>query len=146
MENGLVKEENVAMGAVGAFIGSIAGVIAIVLFDMLGVVASLAGVVMGYATFFMYEKFAKSLSKKGIIICVVIMLVMVLVGENLAWAIAISKASQLPVKDAFFDLYSIMSLIDVVGDYILSLVLVYVFSALGAAGIIRQKMDLIKNK
>ena len=147
MENndGLVKTENVGMGAIGAVIGSLAGVVAIILFDLIGFVASLAGVVMGYATLFMYEKLAKGISKKGVIICIVVMIVMVLVGENLAWSIAIAKELNTPVTDIFPNLYQILKLADVMGSYIGNLALVYLFTALGAFSIIKTKLELIKN-
>ena len=94
-EDGLVRSENVVMGIVGALIGALAGVVVIILLDLLGFIASLAGVIMGYATLYMYEKLAGTISKKGVIICVIVMIAMVLLGENLAWSIAISKQTAL---------------------------------------------------
>ena len=55
-ENGLVKDENVFMGTIGALIGSLVGVAAIILLSRIGLVASVSGFAMGAATIYMYEK------------------------------------------------------------------------------------------
>jgi len=146
IKNGLVKTENIGMGIVGAFIGSLAGVILIILLDMVGFVASLAGFVMGYATFYMYEKLAGTISKKGVIICILVMILMTLIGENISWSIAISKGANIPFKDVLSNFYEIIKLdSSIKKDYLISLVMVYLFNVVGAFGIIREKIELIKN-
>ena len=149
-KDGLVISENYINGAFGAFIGSLAGVIAIILFDMIGFVASIAGVIMGTCTIYMYERFAGSISKKGLIICICIMVIMVLVAVNLSWSIAIAKeinSSQTNFKvnvfDVFFNIYG--GVLYPAGSYVISLLMAYGFTSLGAFGIIKQKFDLFKN-
>jgi hypothetical protein len=144
------KNEDIVKGIIGALIGSLAGVVAIVLLDLVGFVASAAGVIMGVCTITLYEKFAGSISKKGIVVCAVVMVIMTLVAENLAFAIAIYKAlKQIGIDTSiwrvFTHLYSLMSggYIEV-GNYVLNLVLVYVFTALGAYSVIKKKLNLLK--
>ena len=144
------KKEDIVKGIVGALIGSLAGVVAIILLDLVGFVASAAGVVMGVCTITLYEKFAGSISKKGIIACIVVMVVMTLVAENLAVSIAIYKAlKEIGINSSvwlvFKNLYGLMSdgYIEV-GNYVLALVLVYVFTALGAYSVIKKKINLMK--
>ena len=143
--DGLVKTENVVMGIIGALIGSLAGVAAIILLDMIGFIASVSGVVMGAATLFMYEKLAGKISKKGIIICVIIMIIMVLIGNNLAWSIAIARELKVTVFDVFPRLYPVITTSGLTGDYIRGILALYAFTLLGAFGIIKSKLELIKN-
>ena len=144
------KNEDVVKGIVGALIGSLAGVVAIILLDLVGFGASAAGVIMGVCTIALYEKFAGAISKKGLIICGVVMAVMTLVAENLAVSIAILKAlKQIGIDTnlwrVFVNLYSFMSAGYIeVGNYALALVLVYAFTALGAYSVIKKKLNLMK--
>ena len=144
--DGTVKTENVVMGIVGAVIGSLAGVLSIYIFASLGIIAAVSGLIMGAATLFMYEKLAGSISKKGVIICIVVMLIMVVLGENIALsAIAAKNTTMFSFSYIFSHLYSIMKLGGLMGDYIQDLVLLYVFTALGAFGIIKTKLKSLKN-
>ena len=62
------KGENVVTGIVGAFLGSIIGLIVIVLVGQLGYVAVLSGIVMGVCTVKGYAILGGRLSKKGAVI------------------------------------------------------------------------------
>ncbi len=140
------KNENVVLGVVGAIIGSLAGAVAIILLSQLGVVASASGLAMSFCTLTLYEKFSGKLSKKGIIICILIMLVVTFLAENLAISIQIAKQSRYSTFYVFKNFFQLISYADVVGDYIMDLVLVYVFTAGGAFGIIKTKLNDVKNK
>ena len=147
VEDGLVKEENVVMGTVGALIGSLAGVAAIVLLDRIGFVASIAGVIMGVATIYMYERLAGSISKKGIIISCVIMVGMVLLAANIAWSIAIAKELNAPFFEVFKVFYKIIGITsEIQTSYITGLLMLYGFTALGAFGVIKNKLNELKTK
>lgn len=67
------KGENVVTGIVGAFLGSIIGLIVIVLVGQLGYVAVLSGIVMGVCTVKGYAILGGKLSKKGAVISLIIM-------------------------------------------------------------------------
>ena len=143
--DGTVKTENMVMGIVGAVIGSLAGVISIIIFSSLGFVAAVSGLIMGASTLFMYEKLAGSISKKGIIICIVVMIIMVVLGENLAVSIAAAKTAGVSFFSIFKNLYSLLKLGDLMGEYIGDLAMLYLFTALGAFGVIKTKLNSLKN-
>ena len=69
----LPKKERVGLGILGALIGALLGGVSIVLFSRMGYVAALSGVLMAFATLKGYELLAWKLSKKGIVISVVLM-------------------------------------------------------------------------
>lgn len=145
-------KENVLLGAIGAVLGSLVGVLAIVLLDRLGFVAAISGVVMAAGTILLYEKFAKSLSNKGIVICVVVMILMTLLAENIAFSIAVMQEAAkdygvtLSFGEVFGNLYGLIAE-DVIdgGVYAGNLGLVYLFNVLGAFGIIKSSFNKRKN-
>ena len=148
------ETENIPLGILGAVLGSLVGMLAIVLFDRLGYVASISGVIMAACTLLLYEKFAKKMSKTGIIVSIVIMIVMTLLAENVAFSIqAIEELNELgysaDFSDIFFNFYTYLyeGVFDM-GTYIGGLVMVYAFTALGAAGTIigKYKTTASKNK
>ena len=146
------NEENVALGTLGAIIGSLAGAAAIILLDRIGFVASVAGVAMAVCTLSLYEKFAKKISKKGIIICVIVMIIMTLLAENAACSIQIANELKeygynVSVTKVFMNFFSLLAAGDLeTGTYIGSLVMVYLFTALGAYGQVAQKLKMAKAK
>ncbi len=136
-------KENVPMGIVGAILGSLLGCLAIVLLDSMGFVAAISGVVMAAGTLKMYEKFAKKMSKTGIIICVIVMLVMTLLAANVATSLRVVQELKeygitVEFSDIFTNLYTYISkdMIDG-GVYFGNLALIYVFNAIGAFGILK---------
>lgn len=135
------KKENVVAGIVGALLGSLLGVLSIVVLSRLGYVAAISGAVMAVGVLKGYELLGGKLTKKGIIIGVVIMLVMTYVGDRLDWAIILYGE----VGDYlnFFDCYQAIPLLLRSGDiemtsYVGNLVLIYVFLLLGAVPSIRN--------
>lgn len=86
------KSENVIGGIVGAFLGSVIGIICIIVFSQAGgYVAAASGVVMAICTIKGYELLGGKLTKKGVVVSSIMMLVMTFVGNNLDWAIEIVK-------------------------------------------------------
>lgn len=134
---GQVKE-NILLGCVGALLGAAIGAVTIVLLSNFGYVAVASGFVMAAATLKLYEKFAKCLSGKGIAICVVIMIIMVLIAENTAFSLAVvnEAATDYGVKVSFWEvfgnLYGLISDEVVDGEvYAINLALVYLFNGIG---------------
>ena len=143
----LKQKENVLMGTIGALIGSLAGVVLIVLLGQIGFVASIAGLVMAYACLYMYEKMGGSISVVGIIICIVIMIGMTVLAENISCSIAIARELGVSASDVFKNFYDIIGITsDVKAAYIKELLMVFLFNVIGCFGVIRTKIDLIKNK
>ena len=130
-------QENVPLGIIGALVGSLIGVAAIVLLGQLGFVASLAGVVMAVCSLKGYELLAKKMSVKGIIICAVIIIVMTFVAEYLDWAITLYRELNEYYDGVDFllvlqNLPEFLKEADLVGSFVGSLAVLYLFVALGA--------------
>lgn len=141
-------KENFLLGLLGAVLGALIGGVAIILFDRLGFVASVSGFIMAYAALWLYQKFAKGLSTKGIIACIVIVILTTLLAENIACSIQIVEEFKsdygitVSFGEIFGNLYKLIGeeVIDG-GAYATSLVMVYAFTALGAFSVIRTSFS-----
>ena len=102
-------------------------------------VAALSGVVMAVCTLKGYEIGSGKLSKRGIVISVILMLVMTYVGDRLDWAIMIARELEVDIATGYryFPLLLSEDIIDF-GSYAANLVLVYAFLLLGAIPTIRN--------
>ena len=130
-----VKEENVILGTVGAIAGAVAGAVLIAVLAKVGFVASICGVVMAYLSLFLYAKLAGKMSKKGIIICVVIMIVTVFITEWLIYAYEFYKELKeygFTFGEVFKSLFDFLKLGEVTGYFVKDILMLYAFTALGA--------------
>ena len=127
------KKENLVGGIVGALIGSLLGVACIIILSQLGYVAVLSGVVMAVCTLKGYDLLGGKLTKKGVVICVILMLVMTFVGDQADWAIVISRELGVDFATGFQILPLLLEedLIEA-GTYYGNLVLLYIFVLVGA--------------
>lgn len=127
------KKENVVSGTVGALLGSLLGVVCIIILSQLGYVAAISGVIMAVCTLKGYELLGGKLSNKGIAIACVLMLVMTFVGDRLDWAIVVSRSLGTDFFTSFRAISYLMAegAIDS-GSYVGNLVLLYLFVLLGA--------------
>ncbi len=140
------KKENVVGGVVGALLGSLLGVVCIILLSQMGYVAALSGVLMAVGVLKGYEILGGKLTKKGIIISVVIMLLMTYIGDRLDWAIVLLGEGG--GADAGYNLFECYRLVPdmisleyiEVGSYLANLLLLYVFLLLGAVPTIISKV------
>ncbi len=135
----LLKKENVAAGIVGAILGSLIGVLSIVLIGQLGYIAAISGFIMAICTLKGYEKLGGKLSKKGVIICILIMLLMVYVGNRFDWAVAVAGALETDIFTAFrgIDLLIEAGAIEA-GSFYGNLALIYLFVCVGAFPTVRN--------
>lgn len=135
------KKENLAGGIVGALVGSLIGVASIVLLSQLGYVAALSGVIMAVCALKGYELLGGKLTKKGVIISTVIMIIMTYVGDRLDWGILIARELETDVFYGYRLVPLLLSeeIIDMT-NYVLNLVLVYAFLLVGAIPTIRNAM------
>lgn len=151
-ENPIQKEENVGKGIIGGLLGSIVGVLAIVLIGQLGYIAVISGIAMAACTILGYSKLAGGISKKGIAIAIVIMLIMTYVGVRIDATITIQK--ELSKYYSGVDFMTVFGKVDdivkldsqIESAYIRDMLLTYAFTALGAIGIISTKFKEIGNK
>lgn len=128
------KKGNVLTGTVGALLGSLIGVVAIVIIGQLGYVAAISGVLMGVCTLKGYELLGGKLDKIGIAISCVFMLLMVYVGNNIDWALVVVDAFEdITILEAFKAIPDLLANeIIPMESYITNIVMVYLFTLLGA--------------
>ncbi len=127
--------ENVLLGVIGALIGAILGGASIILLSEMGYVASISGLILAFCTLKGYELLAKELSKKGMVICIVLMLVTPFLADLLGWGIVIRR--DLPELGA--GLLEAMLLVPALieaemialSDYLINLGMVYLFVIMG---------------
>lgn len=140
----LPARENVAMGTLGALIGAVLGGASIILLSRLGYIASLSGVLIAFATLKGYELLGKGMSRKGMVICFVLMAVTPFIAYNLdlvlqcyeEWKVfgvtmgdTVSLVIELLEEDG-----------ELLGTYLKELGMLYLFMILGAFGIVRNAL------
>ncbi len=145
-------------GLVGAFLGSLAGVIVWVIIYQLGYISAISGMIMAVGALWGYEKLGKSLDLKGIIVSVVIVLGMVYFTNRLCWTIELMKVDDfetLSFGDAFRNLESGIKAMDdyaaalhvndfhLFADYIKDLLIGYAFVIIG---IVSMVVNAIKSR
>ena len=81
------RKEKVVLGILGALVGALLGGASIIGLSQLGYIASISGFILAFCTLKGYELLAKGRSTKGIVICVIFMLITPFVADLLDWAI-----------------------------------------------------------
>lgn len=150
--NGAIEEnfpveaikENVPAGIVGAFLGGIIGSLLIVLIGLLGFVASIGGVAVAVTTLTGYEKFAKKLSVRGIVISVIVMIIIITFITRLEWTIDICMemseyGGDISPLAVFLNMHAILKEFDCVADYVKEIVVLFIFTAIGAVPTVKRK-------
>ena len=137
-------KERVGLGILGALVGALIGGASIVLLSRMGYVAALSGVLMAFATLKGYELLAKKLSKKGIVISVVLMVLVTFVSNVVDLGLQVFdeiKDYGGTIADSFILLpeLAVEGYIDF-GAYFSSLGMLYLFMAIGAFSIIRNAL------
>lgn len=139
------KSENVLTGTVGALIGATIGAAVILLLGQLGYVASISGLVLAVCTLKGYELLGHKLSTKGILICLVLIMITPYFADRLDWAMWICRElddDSISVGQVYASIPDLLAEGYLVkSEYIKGLVMLYVFAALGALGTVR---DLFK--
>lgn len=131
------RRESLVAGLVGAFLGSLLGMACIIVVSQLGYVASLCGVVMAVCTLKGYELLGGALSRKGAAAAGIITVVMTYVAYQIDCAIQVAVAAEVDVFLAFRNMGMLLKegYLDT-GAYWGGLVLLYLFTLLGAAPLI----------
>lgn len=130
------KRENVFTGFIGAFLGSLVGTLAIVLFGQLGYVVTVSGIIMGVCVIKGYELLGNKLSKTGIIICIIIVILMTYIANRIDWSISIAKELEWGFIESFVDCNYVLDYFEVKGSYYADLAMKYLFTLFGAVPMI----------
>ena len=133
------KPENVVAGIVGAILGAAIGAAAIVLLDMAGYVAAISGVILAICTYKGYELLGGKLSKKGLIIGTLLILVTPYVADRISWALAIMEAWE-AYGVTFAEAFAVVHEAAEMESYLAGLGMLYLFTALGAFSVVRTRM------
>lgn len=134
-------KERVGRGILGALIGALIGAVCIVLVDQLGYVASISGVVMGACTLKGYQIMGKKMSLKGMIICVILMLLMVYLSNWFGYAVAVAQVYEADILSCFLAVPELIA--EAVIDssaYYKDLAMLYLFTAIGAVPVIKNQV------
>lgn len=148
-QNIVSQKSDFLPGIVGAIIGATAGVAVWVVLSKLGFISALAGWVMGVCALMGYEKLGKHLDAKGVIGCIVVIVVMVFVANYVSWALAAYdglKSYGWTLGECFEGLSYILEQTDLTGSYIRDLLLGYGLTALGTGGRLIAAMNEAKGK
>lgn len=131
-----LKPENVLTGTVGAILGAAIGAVAIILLSQLGLVASISGLILAVCTLKGYELLGGRLTTRGIMISCVLILVTPYIADRIDWAILLVKEyPNVTFAEAFEAVPRLLDMGFIVPEtYWTSLIMVYLFAILGAAG------------
>lgn len=134
--------ENFLLGLIGALVGAVLGGASIILLSQLGYVASISGVILAVCTLKGYELLGKGLSKKGIVLCVLLMVVTPFLADWIDWAIYLMKDVPeygLTIVDACVLLGELMAegYVDM-AEYAKNLGMIYLFVIIGAFGTLKN--------
>lgn len=148
--NAIQQEENVVKGIIGATLGSLVGAAAIIILGQVGYVAVISGILMAACTIYGYGKLAGKVSKKGIVISVIIMAIVTYLAMRVCVTITLCNELNKYGTPDFWKVFSkvpdIMRLDSKLqAEYIRNLLLVFGFTGVGVFGMIRVKLNEIKN-
>ncbi len=139
-----VKKENAVTGFVGALLGALLGGGSIILFDQLGYIASISGLILAVCTLKGYELLGGRLSKKGMIISIVLMLATPYLADRICWAIFLMReweAYGITFAESFAVIPELLADGSIVmADYLKNLLMIYAFALLGAFSTIRTTL------
>lgn len=144
--------ENRLLGIIGALVGSLAGVLVILLLGRLGRVSVLGGFVMGIVSIWGYKKLGHKLSTAGAVICTVIAVIMSYLAFRIDAAIDLLNSFK-DIEDAddytfsffFANAKIIFELGEALSTYYLNMFLITFSGAGGAASAIWADRANTKN-
>ncbi|MCH5278596.1 MAG: hypothetical protein J1E60_02275 [Christensenellaceae bacterium] len=149
--NGSPETENTLAGIVGAFLFSIGGGLIAFVLSLVGFVAAISGLVTIVLAVFGYDLFSGAkkkgiTSKKAIIIGIIITIVMLFLAECCSWAYELQKVltEEGMTRITFFDCLRILPEVfketEALSSFLLSLILSYVFAAIGCFSYVKQRI------
>lgn len=128
------RRESVLLGVTGAFLGSLIGVVSIVILGQLGYVASFSGVIMAVCAVKGHELLGGRISKKGSVIVCILIFLMTYFGHKLNYAISAMRWLDVDIFTAYQGLEDIFDAgyLNTIA-YWFNLVILYIFTLVGAA-------------
>lgn len=138
-----VKEpENVVLGTIGAIVGAIIGSILWILLDQVGFIASIAALAIIFCGIKGYEILGKRISKKGIIISIVITIIIVFLADIFSMGFSIYRefAAEygISIADAILSVPNFLTEPQILSQFLLNLAIGYVFVVIGCFRFVRR--------
>ncbi len=125
------NDDSKVAGTVGALIGAALAIGLWCLIGLLGRVAVIGGVALFLGAYGGYYLLGKGMSKVGLIISTVIVLISVYVATRLNWSISISRATDMSVSECYKKLPKLIKLAEVSGSFYKDLVVGYLITFFG---------------
>ncbi len=137
------KNGNLIGGIVGALLGALLGIASMLLFNQMGYVASISGVILAVCVVKGFELLGGRLNKLGIAICCIIMLIMPYIGNRLICGVELAKVRGFNVFDGFQAVSAQLAYGMIDRDaYMMNLAMLYLFTIVGAVPTI---MNIVRN-
>ncbi len=125
-------------GLLGAFIGCLVGVILIAILGAVGFMASIGGIVLAVGAIKGYELLGKNMSKVGLVLTIIMMIVMVYFAQMLSYSIYLAVEFSAPFDQIFLGLHNmVFSEPEIIASYYGELAMLYLFTLIGAIQPIR---------
>ena len=145
------RKSNIALGITGAILGSVLGGVLWVLVGQLGYISGVVGFIIAALAFKGYELLGGKMTKIGVVISVIAVILTVYLSQNIGMA--------LDIKSAFSDYYNIdysfsacyklipdflKENVEVKANYVRDLLVGYIFVAAASFSMIKSALDKIK--
>ena len=133
--------ENFVMGLIGALCGALLGGASIILIGQIGYISAISGIILAFCTLKGYALLGKGMSAKGIVVCALLMLITPFAADYLSLAITLHKELSFygaTFQDSLMLLPDVLKSEEVKSEYLLNLVKLYLFVALGGVGILKN--------
>lgn len=136
--------ENVVLGLIGALVGALLGGASIILLSRLGYIASVSGVLIAFGTLGGYKLLGKGMSKIGMMICIVLMLITPFAAYNLDLVLQLHEEIRgygFTMGDTVKFMVELMQNDgELLFTYVKELAMLYLFMVLGAFGIVKREI------
>ena len=126
------QKENVLLGTIGALLGALIGGAVALFIARLGYVAVVAGIVLGVCTIKGYEILGKKLSRKGIVISAVLMVITVFLVNQIDLAMEVVSILGVEFAYAFRVVNELIFSGDFPDNYFFNLAKLAIFTLVGA--------------
>ena len=136
------RKENLFLGVIGALLGALLGMVLWVVIGMIGYIAGIAGLVMVICAIKGYQLLGKKISRKGIVICILISCLMLAGAEYVSLGIVIFKelgaAYDLSLTDSFALVPAFLEEPGVIGGVKTDLLIGYILAILSSFSSVRR--------
>ena len=132
-----MQSNSLVKGVFGAVLGSLPGIILWIIVAYLGYTAAIVGFVIAFGIIFGYSKLGGPLNGAGVAVCITVMIVALYAGVHLSWSAMLYPVHP-SIPNVVFGLYGYLSKYDLIGDFLGSLGMGYLFGLLGGVGTITK--------